>query len=775
MYGAILGDIIGYNKEITISGKFYLTDNMSYRFTDYTVVSIAVADSLLSLADYAGEDEVKEAIKTKLNYWYNSCFGMNYASIFISNAAATISVIPYIYDNPDIIINTAKIAASVINNDKLSIDDAAMAAYAIYCAGTLSRDIIQNSIESKFNFRFSEFDDLNDDIVLESIVDFLESVDLYDAIDKSFARGGDMRTRAVITGSIAGAFYGISDSAKYKCNRVLTEEMFKILDEFDSAFRRFSASTYEREKRSLDDNGFGNQRIEKAIERYNEQRNGENKNNSFYKLIETIYLRMHEGAEMFIPFNESAVDGSNYSKIKLKDGEEFIIAYTQPFPLEDFYSEYNIYLTNIKSLFETCLDEEAGLIINPNLDRKGAFALDKEWIESLLQMPIPKNRMFFYKGDVRELSVESIIVTDYINIPPAVFEDKDLLKSAHYMRKLKDSDIYAINTPLMNYEGEDADIIQSCCHYCLDLAKKYNLHSMAFPAEFITTEGRSNSLVESVGFWFKDNNNYGMDFIVPNIISNKTDDKGKFIKINFDKVFEHLEKKNNELNNENKIPPIIDNKVKPTSEEAKQKVREYASRFATKEDFYKELKKIGLKWRGENSKNEKIVDMWARHALARAIDEGYDPFQFSNFDETTQNVKHDEHDETLGNEQIEKAIEMYYAKPSEENIFNILKAIQQHMYEAGKFLTLMEPEIEYPCHDLEYKIIEEKRQRFIAAFTSFDESFDKEKQKNAFTCETKIKEIILLIADDEIGLDGVIINHYGKEFLITKKLAKKNT
>ena len=102
MYGAILGDIVGYNKEI--KSQFYLTERMNYRFTDYTVVSIALADVLL-FYDYADEDEVKEAIRTKLDYWYHSCFGMNYASIFISNAAAAISVIPYIYNKPDKIMN----------------------------------------------------------------------------------------------------------------------------------------------------------------------------------------------------------------------------------------------------------------------------------------------------------------------------------------------------------------------------------------------------------------------------------------------------------------------------------------------------------------------------------------------------------------------------------------------------------------------------------------------------------------------------------------------
>ena len=68
-------------------------------------------------------------------------------------------------------------------------------------------------------------------------------------------------------------------------------------------------------------------------------------------------------------------------------------------------------------------------------------------------------------------------------------------------------------------------------------------------------------------------------------------------------------------------------KVIKTSEEAKEKVREFERGFANKADFYQALKDFGFKWRGENSSDDKIISMWARYALARAIDDGFDPFK----------------------------------------------------------------------------------------------------------------------------------------------------
>ena len=62
-----------------------------------------------------------------------------------------------------------------------------------------------------------------------------------------------------------------------------------------------------------------------------------------------------------------------------------------------------------------------------------------------------------------------------------------------------------------------------------------------------------------------------------------------------------------------------------TSEEARQKARDFAATFATKEDFWQALKNLGFSWRGEDSVPQ-IIDMWAHNALAAAIDMGYDPF-----------------------------------------------------------------------------------------------------------------------------------------------------
>ena len=66
--------------------------------------------------------------------------------------------------------------------------------------------------------------------VPEAIIAFLESQDFEDAIRNAVSLGGDTDTLGAITGSIAEAFYGISDVLIAECRSLSLIHIFKRPD-----------------------------------------------------------------------------------------------------------------------------------------------------------------------------------------------------------------------------------------------------------------------------------------------------------------------------------------------------------------------------------------------------------------------------------------------------------------------------------------------------------------------------------------------------------------
>ena len=805
MYGAILGDIMSWWHKYENDGIFYLLDK-EFKFSDYTVMTIAIADALLPIEEDEESFIIKDDVTQALIAWgkeYTSADANQHFRKWLNqneaipidgldnSAAAIISVIPYIYNDSSQVVRLAKWVAEVIHADTQSVDNAGFAALAIYYAKMCPRAVFKNNLESSFA---CDFDDPNDltNIVFEAIRDFLDSTDLESAINNAIARGGDIKTRAVIAGSIAEAFYGISGANKSWCNSNLTEEMLKVLDKFDQTARRTFINSSDSE---YVDNTFENSKLEEAMSEFYTEDTEEN----FSNVMTLIYYRMHEGGQFHIPmimkdriksYSKSVTSGNDYDYLKLEaaDGKKFIAVFTSVDEnIEEKFPD--LFLTTMKAFFKDFSDEDDeadGIILNPHIKEHG-FILTKELMSDLLNKETPKNGMWYFSGNMDELKIEAKVISDIENFEQSAFEDDNLLAAAHFMTKAENGNQYIIHTPLLNYRSTNKDVIFNCYWYCLELARKYHIHSIAFPAQFSTAgniqtcDGRNMIYIDLyivLNSWFKENKDYGMSVIAVTGDGSETTGKGQFFKadfiddgMSFDDYDDKSADKTDGLNDKINSFDYSRGKVVKTSEEAKQKVREFEKRFSSKEDFYQALREFGFKWRGENSSDAKIVDMWARNALARAIDEGFDPFKPDNFNKTVQDSVQGESEDLLGNQQIEKAIDIYHAEPSEENIFKVLKAIQNRMYDAGNFLTLMETEVEYPCHELEYDVLEENEKSFITAFTSSKESFDKENNKPAFTCKTKIKEIVKLVADNIF--DGVVINRYGKEFLLTSKLVKK--
>ena len=74
------------------------------------------------------------------------------------------------------------------------------------------------------------------DTVPQALEAFFESISFEDAIRNAISIGGDSDTIACITGSIAEAYYGVSDELRTKAMSYLDKRLKGLLDEFEAKY-----------------------------------------------------------------------------------------------------------------------------------------------------------------------------------------------------------------------------------------------------------------------------------------------------------------------------------------------------------------------------------------------------------------------------------------------------------------------------------------------------------------------------------------------------------
>ena len=225
MLGAIAGDVIGsiYEFENHKSTEFPLLQS-SCRFTDDTVLTVAVAETLLTGTPYVqtfhdyfrlypnagyGETFYRWA-RTESTEPYNS---------WGNGSAMRVSPVGFAFDTEEEVLAEARRSAEVTHNHPQGIKGAQAVALAIWLA---RRQATQQEIREEIRRRFGyallvpldlirpgyTFDVSCQGSVPIAITAFLESTDWEDAVRKAVSVGGDTDTIACITGGIAQAFYG---------------------------------------------------------------------------------------------------------------------------------------------------------------------------------------------------------------------------------------------------------------------------------------------------------------------------------------------------------------------------------------------------------------------------------------------------------------------------------------------------------------------------------------------------------------------------------------
>ncbi len=254
MIGAIAGDIIGsaYEWHNIKSKEFELFSPRS-KFTDDTVLTIAVADCLLNGRDYAqtfkeyGRRYPHAGYGGNFNTWLHSDNLGPYNS-FGNGSAMRVSPVGFAFDTIDRVLSEAKRSAVVTHDHPEGIKGAQATAAAIFLARThKNKREIKAYIQSTFKYDLSptlakirpgyHFDVTCQGSVPQAIIAFLESANYEDAIRNAISIGGDSDTIACITGGIAQAYYKtISDDIIKTVRSSLDMRLLNILDAFTERF-----------------------------------------------------------------------------------------------------------------------------------------------------------------------------------------------------------------------------------------------------------------------------------------------------------------------------------------------------------------------------------------------------------------------------------------------------------------------------------------------------------------------------------------------------------
>ena len=262
MYGAILGDIIGspYEFDRGEKTKEFELFPAHARFTDDTVMTIAVAEALIGLGVDADEEHVKADVVRFMRHWGRNYLLVGYGGLFRkwlvtddpqpyssfgNGAAMRASSVGWLYDSLSRTREVARWTAEVTHNHPEGVKGAETVASAIYL-GRMghSKEEIKAYITQEFGYDLTRtLDEIRPTYsmdatcpgsVPEAIIAFLESTDVIDAIRNAVSLGGDTDTTACIAGGIAEGFYGRTKAMESACENLLPEAMREVLYAFEA-------------------------------------------------------------------------------------------------------------------------------------------------------------------------------------------------------------------------------------------------------------------------------------------------------------------------------------------------------------------------------------------------------------------------------------------------------------------------------------------------------------------------------------------------------------
>ena len=255
MIGAIAGDIIGSVYEYRpIKTKDFPLFHPQCKFTDDTVLTVAIADAILSDRPYL------EAVRELGRRYPGAGYGGSFIKWLDSDeprpynswgngSAMRVSPVGFAFSSEDQVIRHATMTAEISHNHPEGIKGAQATALAVLLARTgIGKERIRSRIAEEFGYNMDRtvddirptyfFDVSCQGTVPEAIIAFLDSDSFVDAIRNAISLGGDSDTLACITGGIAEAFYhDIPKVIQKKVQECLTPDLWQVTEAFCKKYR----------------------------------------------------------------------------------------------------------------------------------------------------------------------------------------------------------------------------------------------------------------------------------------------------------------------------------------------------------------------------------------------------------------------------------------------------------------------------------------------------------------------------------------------------------
>lgn len=249
MIGAIAGDIIGsiYEQHPIKTKDFPLFDDRC-RFTDDTVLTVAIADAILTHRPYQtsivefGRRYPRAGYGGSFIRWLFADDPRPYDS-WGNGSAMRVSPIGFAFTSEEKVLRHAKMTAEVSHDHPEGIKGAQAAALAIFLARTgAGKEQIRARIAATFGYDLNRtvddirpgyaFDISCQGTVPEAVIAFLDSGSYEDAVRNAVSLGGDSDTIACIAGGIAEAYYGVPESIQKEAQHRLPPDLLEIAQKF---------------------------------------------------------------------------------------------------------------------------------------------------------------------------------------------------------------------------------------------------------------------------------------------------------------------------------------------------------------------------------------------------------------------------------------------------------------------------------------------------------------------------------------------------------------
>jgi len=266
MIGAIAGDIIGSVYEgYGIKTKEFPLFDPRCRFTDDTVLTVAVAKAILDDIDYT------LAVKEIGCKYPDAGYGGTFINWLFSDdsepynswgngSAMRVSPVGFAIHTKEGVLDEAKKTAEITHNHPEGVKGAQAIALAVFLARTgHSKTRIKDDLQAMFGYDLDrtvneirptyDFDISCQGSVPESIIAFLDSNSFEDALRNAISLGGDSDTMACIAGAIAESYYGgVPREIVRKVRKLLTDDLWNTTESFCEKYYDLSLKTLNQDE-----------------------------------------------------------------------------------------------------------------------------------------------------------------------------------------------------------------------------------------------------------------------------------------------------------------------------------------------------------------------------------------------------------------------------------------------------------------------------------------------------------------------------------------------